>query len=290
MIITPLLQLAADRKASDLFFSVGAPINIKIDGVVMPVNSQKLDEETVKRIVYEMMTEQQINEFELNMEMNFSFRVASIGNFRVNVFRQRSSVAMVIRYVRGDVLNVEELNLPLVLKELVMEKRGLVLMVGATGSGKSTTLAAMIQHRNETQSGHILTIEDPLEYMFRHGKSIVNQREVGTDTANYESALISAMREAPDVLMVGEIRDRETLKHGNPRPGDVETCADLRPDRPLVPVHPARQQQLPCAQPYGELLSLRCTQQHLVRPFSLLACRHFAASDPQCTRQADASR
>jgi twitching motility protein PilU len=160
-----------------------------------------------------MMTEQQINEFELTMEMNFSFRVASIGNFRVNVFRQRSSVAMVIRYVRGDVLNVEDLNLPLVLKELVMEKRGLVLMVGATGSGKSTTLAAMIQHRNETQSGHILTIEDPLEYMFRHNKSIVNQREVGTDTADYGSALVSAMREAPDVLMVGEIRDRETLKH-----------------------------------------------------------------------------
>jgi twitching motility protein PilU len=213
MIITPLLQLAADKKASDLFFSVGAPINIKIDGVVMPVNAQKLDEETVKRIVYEMMTEQQINVFELHMEMNFSFRVPSIGNFRVNVFRQRSSIAMVIRYVRGDVLNVEELNLPLVLKDLVMEKRGLVLMVGATGSGKSTTLAAMIQHRNETQSGHILTIEDPLEYMFHHNKSIVNQREVGTDTANYEAALVSAMREAPDVLMVGEIRDRETLKH-----------------------------------------------------------------------------
>jgi twitching motility protein PilU len=213
MIITPLLQLAADKEASDLFFSVGAPINIKIDGISMPVNAQILDDETVKRIAYEMMTEQQITEFELHMEMNFSFRVPGIGNFRVNVFRQRSSVAMVIRYVRGHVLNVEELNLPLVLKELIMEKRGLVLMVGATGSGKSTTLAAMIQHRNETQSGHILTIEDPLEYMFRHGKSIVNQREVGTDTTGYGTALVNAMREAPDVLMIGEIRDRETLKH-----------------------------------------------------------------------------
>ena len=213
MIITPLLQLAAEKQASDLFFSVGAPINIKINGVVMPVNDQTLDEQTVKLIVYEMMTEQQIKDFELNMEMNFSFRAPRIGNFRVNVFRQRGSVAMVIRYVRGDVLNVEQLNLPLVLKELIMEKRGLVLMVGATGSGKSTTLAAMIQHRNETQSGHILTIEDPLEYMFRHSKSIVNQREVGTDTADYSTAMISAMREAPDVLMVGEIRDRETLKH-----------------------------------------------------------------------------
>lgn len=213
MIITPLLQLAAEKKASDLFFSVGASIGIKIDGTVMPVNAQILNEETVRKIAYEMMTEQQINEFELHMEMNFSFRVHTIGNFRVNVFRQRGSVAMVVRYVRGDVLNVEELNLPLVLKDLIMERRGLVLMVGATGSGKSTTLAAMIQHRNDTQSGHILTIEDPLEYMFRHSKSIVNQREIGTDTVNYEAALVSAMREAPDVLMIGEIRDRETLKH-----------------------------------------------------------------------------
>ena len=211
MIITPLLQLAAEKKASDLFLSVGAPINIKIDGVVMPVNAQKLDEETVKRIVYEMMTEQQIAMFELHMEMNFSFRVPHIGNFRVNVFRQRSSVAMVIRYVRGDVLNVEELNLPLVLKELVMEKRGLVLMVGATGSGKSTTLAAMIQHRNETQSGHILTIEDPLEYMFRHNKSIVNQREVGTDTLDMKIGLKNALRQAPDCILIGEVRDKEGM-------------------------------------------------------------------------------
>jgi twitching motility protein PilU len=147
------------------------------------------------------------------MEMNFSFRVPSIGNFRVNIFRQRGDVAIVIRYVRGQILNVEDLNLPLVLKELVMDKRGLVLVVGATGSGKSSTLAAMIEHRNTTKSGHILTIEDPIEYIFKHNKSIVNQREVGTDTVDYGSALVSAMREAPDVLMIGEIRDRDTLKH-----------------------------------------------------------------------------
>ena len=213
MIVTPLLQLAADKQASDLFFSVGAPINIKINGIVMPVNAQKLDAENIKQIAYEMMTPDQITDFELHMEMNFSFRVPHIGNFRVNVFRQRGTIAVVIRYVRGDVLNVEELNLPLVLKELIMEKRGLVLMVGATGSGKSTTLAAMLQHRNETSTGHILTIEDPLEYMFHHHKSIVNQREIGTDTADYGAALVSAMREAPDVLMIGEIRDRDTLKH-----------------------------------------------------------------------------
>ncbi len=214
MIITPLLQLAADKKASDLFFSVGAPINVKIDGVAMPVNAQNLDADTVKRIAYEMMTEHQITEFELHMEMNFSFRVPTIGNFRVNVFRQRGDVAIVIRYVRGQILNVGDLNLPPVLADLIMEKRGLVLVVGATGSGKSSTLAAMIEHRNTTRSGHILTIEDPIEYIFKHNKSIVNQREIGTDTVDYGSALVSAMREAPDVLMIGEIRDRETLKHG----------------------------------------------------------------------------
>ncbi len=213
MIITPLLQLAAEKKASDLFFSVGAPINVKIDGIAMPVNAQLLDAETIKRIAYEMMTETQIAEFELNMEMNFSFRVPEIGNFRVNIFRQRGDVAMVIRYVRGQIQDIEDLNLPLVLKELIMEKRGLVLVVGATGSGKSSSLAAMLEYRNATKSGHILTIEDPIEYIFKHNKSIVNQREVGTDTMDYGTALISAMREAPDVLMIGEIRDRDTLKH-----------------------------------------------------------------------------
>jgi len=213
MIITPLLQLAAEKQASDLFLSVGAPISIKIDGVTMPVNAQKLDSDATKRIAYEMMTPAQIAEFEAHMEMNFSFRVPQVGNFRVNVFRQRGSVAIVIRYVLGKVFEVEELNLPSVLKELVMAKRGLVLMVGATGSGKSTTLAAMLEHRNATSNGHILTIEDPVEYLFRHNKCIVNQREIGDDTESYEAALISAMREAPDVLMIGEIRDRDTLKH-----------------------------------------------------------------------------
>jgi twitching motility protein PilU len=213
MIVTPLLQLAADKRASDLFFSSGAPINIKIDGTAMPVNAQILDAETIKRIAYEMMTEHQIAEFELHMEMNFSFRVPAIGNFRVNIFRQRGDIAIVIRYVRGEILDIANLNLPAVLSELIMEKRGLVLVVGATGSGKSSTLAAMLEHRNITRSGHILTIEDPIEYIFKHNKSIVNQREIGTDTVDYGSALVSAMREAPDVLMIGEIRDRETLKH-----------------------------------------------------------------------------
>ena len=213
MIVTPLLQLAAEKLASDLFFSVGAPINIKIDGVVMPVNAQVLDAAATKRIAYEMMTPERIASFEANMEMNFSYRVPEIGNFRVNIFRQRGDIAIVIRCVRGKILNIEELNLPPVLKDLIVEKRGLVLMVGATGSGKSSTLAAMLEYRNTTRTGHILTVEDPIEYIFQHNKSIVNQREVGTDTESYYNALESAMREAPDVLMIGEIRDRDTLKH-----------------------------------------------------------------------------
>jgi len=213
MIVTPLLQLAADKQASDLFFSVGAPVNIKIDGISMPINAQILDAEIIRRIAYEMMSPKQIAEFEEKMEMNFSFRADGTGNFRVNIFRQRGDVAIVIRHVKGKIDNVENLHLPSVLKELIMEKRGLVLVVGATGSGKSTTLASMIEHRNSTKSGHILTIEDPVEYIFGHGKSIVNQREIGTDTLTYENALSSGMREAPDVLMIGEVRDRDTLKH-----------------------------------------------------------------------------
>ena len=213
MIITPLLQLAVDKEASDLFFSVGAPINIKINSVVMPVNAQKLDAEAVKRIAYELMTPEQIATFEDTMEMNFSYRVPEIGNYRVNIFRQRGNISVVIRYIRNKILNIEELNLPPILKQLIMDKHGLVLVVGATGSGKSTTLATMMEYRNTTSTGHILTVEDPIEYLFRHDKSIINQREIGADTLSYEHALVSAMREAPDVLMIGEVRDRETLKH-----------------------------------------------------------------------------
>ncbi|MDD4929934.1 MAG: PilT/PilU family type 4a pilus ATPase [Gallionella sp.] len=212
MIVTPLLKLAADKQASDLFFSVGAPVNIKIDGVAIPVNSQILKADVVKRIAYELMTSRQILEFESSMEMNFSYRIEDLGSFRINIFRQRGDISIVIRYIRAKLNDMSELRLPNVLKTLIMEKRGLVLVVGATGSGKSTTLAAMIEHRNHTQTGHILTIEDPIEYNFKHDKSIVNQREIGTDTLNYENALAAGMREAPDVLMIGEVRDRETLK------------------------------------------------------------------------------
>jgi twitching motility protein PilU len=213
MIITPLLQLAASKNASDLFFSVGAPVNIKIDGITMPVNAQLLEAEVIKRIAYEMMTPKQIAEFESQLESNFSFRISGVGNFRVNVFRQRGNVAIVVRFIKARIGSAEDLNLPDMLKELIMEKRGLILVVGATGSGKSTTLACMLEHRISNATGHVLTIEEPIEYLFAHGKSIVNQREIGSDTLSYENALASGMREAPDVLMIGEVRDRETLKN-----------------------------------------------------------------------------
>ncbi len=212
MIATPLLKLAAEKQASDLFFTVGAPVNIKIEGVARPVNSQIFDAVMVKRVAYELMNDEQIKGFEQTNEMNFAFRVDDIGSFRANVFRQRGDVAIVIRYVRGQIESIESLHLPAVLKELIMEKHGLILVVGATGSGKSTSLAAMLEHRASERTGHILTIEDPIEYIFKHKKSIVNQREIGMDTHDYESALSSAMREAPDVLMIGEVRDRDTLR------------------------------------------------------------------------------
>ncbi len=212
MFITPLLVLMASKQASDMFFTAGAPIQIKINGTVMPINSQILDPEQIKKISYELMSEPQIKEFETKQEMNFAQSGGDIGNFRVNIFRQKNTVAMVIRFVKPDVPAFESLGLPPILKEVIMEKLGLILIVGSTGSGKSTTMASMIDFRNGIKTGHILTIEDPIEFIFKHKKSIVNQREVRVDTHTYENALISAMREAPDLLMVGEIRDRETLQ------------------------------------------------------------------------------
>jgi twitching motility protein PilU len=213
MQLLPVLKLMAEKQASDVFVSVGSPLSVKIAGVIVPVNQQILDSEMVRRISYEMMNEAQIREFEATHEMNFSLPVRDVGRFRVNVFRQRGSVAAVIRYVKSGTPGFAKLRLPSVLKELVMEKRGLVLVVGATGSGKSTTLAAMIEHRNSTYPGHVLTIEDPIEFIYSNKRCIINQREVGQDTQSYENALVNAMREAPDVLMIGEIRDRPVMQH-----------------------------------------------------------------------------
>ncbi|MEO8157723.1 MAG: PilT/PilU family type 4a pilus ATPase [Betaproteobacteria bacterium] len=213
MFLTPLFKLMAEKQASDLFISAGAPVSIKILGIIMPVNQQIIDPETARKIAYEIMSDKQIREFEETMEMNFAQVVPDIGRFRVNVFRQRGNVAMVIRFLKTGTPGIDKLRLPAILKELIMEKRGFVVVVGSTGSGKSTTLAAMIEHRNALKPGHILTIEDPMEFVFRNDKCVINQREVGTDTRNYENALVNAMREAPDLMMIGEIRDRETLGH-----------------------------------------------------------------------------
>jgi twitching motility protein PilU len=212
MYLDRLFRLMAEKQASDIFISVGAPINIKINGIVHPVSTQPMDTETVRRIAYELMSADQAREFENDMEMNISHLDPAVGNFRINIFRQRGSIGLVVRYVRSAIPRFEQLRLPPVLLELVMEKRGLVLVAGATGSGKSTTLAAMIDHRNSNRTGHILTIEDPIEYLFEHKKSLVNQREIHVDTLTYNKALQNALREAPDLIMIGEIRDKETMQ------------------------------------------------------------------------------
>ena len=212
MYLDRLFKLMAEKQASDIFISCGAPINIKVNGVVAPLFEQRMDVDTVRKVAYELMTEAQIQTFEQTFEMNLSHLQPSVGNFRINIFRQRGTISLVIRYVRSNVPPYEKLKLPPVLLDLIMEKRGLVLVAGATGSGKSTTLAAMIDYRNANRSGHILTVEDPIEYLFEHKQSVVNQREIGVDTVNYMHALQNALREAPDLIMIGEIRDKETMQ------------------------------------------------------------------------------
>lgn len=212
MFLTPVLKLMAEKQASDLFLSAGMPISIKIRGTIMPVNNDVLSPEATQRIANEMMSPKDREEFERTWEMNFSVPIPEVGRFRVNVFRQRGHVALVIRYLLTQTPGLEALGLPPVLKDLISEKRGLILVVGATGSGKSTTLAAMLEHRNNHIGGHILTVEDPIEFVFKHNRCVINQREVGLDTKSYHNALVNAMREAPDILMIGESRDRETLQ------------------------------------------------------------------------------
>jgi len=212
MFIDKLLQLMAEKKASDIFISAGSPISIKIQGTIMPVNPQPMDAEMTKKICYEMLTPKQIEAFEKDHELNFSKPMAGLGNFRVNMFFQKGAISCVIRFITADIPRIEDLKLPNVLSSLVMEKRGLILVVGATGSGKSTTLAAMLDYRNATTAGHILTIEDPVEFVFTPKKSIVNQREVGNDTHTFHDALRNAMRQAPDCILIGEIRDIETMR------------------------------------------------------------------------------
>jgi twitching motility protein PilU len=208
----PLFKLMVEKKASDLFFTSNAPIKIKIEGQILPVNKQVLTPETVRQTAYALMSAEQRDYFTREFELDFAISEPGLGRFRVNVFMQRGYPAMVLRYITADMPKLDNLGLPAVVTDLVLLKRGLVLMVGATGSGKSTTLAAMINYRNETSSDHIVTIEDPIEFLHTNKRSIVNQREVGIDTKTYARALRGVVRAAPDVILIGEIRDRESME------------------------------------------------------------------------------
>ncbi|MGE0350184.1 PilT/PilU family type 4a pilus ATPase [Hydrogenophaga sp.] len=206
-----ILRLMADKKASDVYLSAHAPAMIKINGQTIPVNSQVLPPEAPRNLLSEIVPPTRMEELQETGELNMAVPLEGLGNFRVSAFRQRGHIAVVIRFVPGDIPALDSLNVAPVLADLIMEKRGLVLMVGATGAGKSTTLAAMIDYRNERATGHVLTVEDPIEYVYRNKKSVVNQREIGPDTASLQIALKNALRQAPDVILIGEIRDRETM-------------------------------------------------------------------------------
>jgi twitching motility protein PilU len=208
----PLFKLMVEKKASDLFFTSNAPIKIKIEGQIFPVNKNVLTPEVVRQTALGLMTPEQRERFMSELEIDFAISRPGLGRFRVNIFMQRGYPAVVLRYITADMPRLESLNLPEVMRDLIMLKRGLVLVVGATGSGKSTTIAAMINHRNEGSSDHIVTIEDPLEFLHANKRSIVNQREVGLDTKSFAHALRSVMRAAPDVILIGEIRDKESME------------------------------------------------------------------------------
>jgi len=213
MEMTQLLAEMVAKNASDLFISVGAPPVIKVEGRTLPLGETPLDIATVHSLCYSVMTDEQSAAYDKDMELNMALDADKIGRFRVNIFRQRGEPALVARFVKTKIPTLNALGLPPVLLDLVMEQRGMILVVGATGTGKSTTLAAMIDHRAQTREGHILTVEDPIEFVYSHKKSLVNQREVGIDTHSYANALKNALREAPDVILIGEIRDRETMQH-----------------------------------------------------------------------------
>ncbi len=213
MRITEWLKTLASQGGSDLYLSTGAPPCAKFQGQLKPIDSEIMQPGDIKDIAYEIMDETQTAEFEQELEMNLAMSISGSGRFRVNIFLQRNEVAIVARNIVAEIPNWQDLRLPEILTDVVMRKRGLVLFVGATGSGKSTSLAALIDYRNSNSSGHIVTIEDPVEYVHNHKKSIINQREVGVDTRNWHNALKNTLRQAPDVILIGEIRDRETMEH-----------------------------------------------------------------------------
>ena len=207
-----LFELMAQKNASDIFISAGAPITIKINGTAGPINPNILTGDDTRKLFYDILTPVQIERFEKELELNLSKPMDNVGNFRINMMYQKGTVAGVVRFISSHIPPIDTLNVPSVLKQVVMEKRGLILVVGATGSGKSTTLSAMLDFRNQMKSGHILTFEDPVEFIFKSKKSIVNQREIGNDSHSFHEAMRNAMRQAPDAILVGEIRDIETMK------------------------------------------------------------------------------
>jgi len=207
------LKILASKDGSDLYLSTGAPPCAKFQGVLRPLEKDAMQPGAIKTIAYGLMDAEQRQEFEHELEMNLAISLAGIGRFRINIFRQRNEISIVARNIKMDIPHFEELGLPPVLLDVMMQKRGLVLFVGATGSGKSTSLASLIDYRNSNSAGHIITIEDPVEFVHRHKKSIVNQREVGVDTRSFQKALKNTLRQAPDVILIGEIRDRETMEH-----------------------------------------------------------------------------
>ena len=213
MRITQWLKTLASENGSDLYLSTGAPPCAKFQGQLKPIDSEIMKPGDIKEIAYEIMDDTQTAEFEQELEMNLAMSISGFGRFRVNIFLQRNEVAIVARNIVAEIPNWQDLRLPEILTDVVMRKRGLVLFVGATGSGKSTSLAALIDYRNSNSSGHIVTIEDPVEYVHNHKKSIINQREVGVDTRSWHNALKNTLRQAPDVILIGEIRDRETMEH-----------------------------------------------------------------------------
>ncbi|TWI42834.1 twitching motility protein PilU [Pseudoduganella flava] len=206
-----LFQLMKEKNASDMFFAVNSPVHLKINGNLIPINQQKLEPDNIDALLAEVCTPAQLRELAQTNELNMGVSVPNLGRFRLSAFRQRGTISAVFRFVPANIPALGELGLPSVLAELIMEKRGLMLIVGSTGSGKSTTIAAMLDHRNELRSGHILTLEDPIEYLFKNKKSIVNQREIGSDAQDFDTALRNSMRQAPDCILIGEIRDRTTM-------------------------------------------------------------------------------
>ena len=211
MAMERLFKLMAEKKASDLFIAVGSAVHMKVNGTSIPINQQLMDNGMIRSLLSEIVSPEDFEILQSTHELNRGFGVSGIGRFRLSAFQQRGSVSVVIRYIASDIPPLDTLNLPAITGEIIMEKRGLVLVVGATGSGKSTTIASMLDLRNTKKTGHILTLEDPIEYVFRNKKSIVNQREIGTDAVSLDVALRNALRQAPDCILIGEIRDQATM-------------------------------------------------------------------------------